>query len=102
MQQEITQLKETITSLQNQLNDVNIFVQQLKASSSIPLNVDQAFRKRFGLDLLTNLTLSTKVATSENKTVDEAGSATYGVMNKPDGFVQVTVNNVLVFIPYFT
>ena len=37
---------------------------------------------------------SSKSATSENKAVNEAGAATYSVLNPPDRFIRIGDNNV--------
>jgi hypothetical protein len=81
------------------LNELYDFMQSLKESSAIPQDVDAAFRERLK-DLLV-IEVSTKDADSEDVTVDEAGAATYQVMNDPDGFLKVTINGTDYNIPIF-
>lgn len=82
------------------LNEVYEFMQQLKSASTIPVAVDQAFRDR--LSKLTGLSTSAKAANSENKTVQEAGSTTYGVLDEPSGFLQVQISGTTYYLPYYT
>lgn len=72
----------------------------LKAASTIPYEVEQAFRTR--LASLVNLSSSAKGATSESQTVQEAGASTYGVLKNPDLYLQITVNGTTYYIPAFT
>ena len=74
------------------------FKKSLENSSTIPLQIDQSFKDRFSSTLVS----SSKSATSENKSVNEAGVATYSVLNPPDAFIQITVNGTLYYIPVFT
>jgi hypothetical protein len=86
-----------LEQLKKEIADLKAWKASLERSSTIPLSIDQAFRARFEL-----VSLSTIGATSHNKTVDEAGSATYSVMDKPDLFVQVKVGTSIYYIPVFT
>ena len=81
------------------LEELKAWKKSLESSSSIPLNIDQAFRARFEKGSV--FTVSTKGADTEDVTVDEAGLATYAVMNDPDGFLQVTVGGTIYYLPYF-
>jgi hypothetical protein len=47
------------------------------------------------------LSTSSKGATTENKTVNESGSDSYAVMDKPDGFLEVSINGTIYYLPYF-
>lgn len=91
-----------MTELLDKINDIQRQLDELKASSTIPLDVDAAFRSRFGIDSLSSLISSTKSATSENQAVNEGGSASYSVLKAPDGFLQVQISGVTYFIPIFT
>lgn len=84
---------------ESKLNEVFDFIQSLKSSTSIPFEVDGAFRDRFGD--LAGLALSAKVATTENQAVDEGGSATYNVLKEPDGFLEVAINGTTYYLPYY-
>lgn len=45
---------------------------------------------------------SSKVASSESQSINEAGSATWSVLKQPDAFLEVTVGGTLYYIPVFT
>lgn len=83
-------------SLQELLN----WKKSLERSSSIPLNIDQALTGR-GFTK-TVLKLSTKGVDTEDVTVNESGAASYAVMNDPDGFLEVFINDTTYYLPYFT
>lgn len=86
--------------MQNQLKMCTDFIMSLKSSFDIPIEIDAAFNDRF-IAPLPLLKASTVAATAHNKSVNEAGSATYAVMDKPTGFVEVTINDTIRVIPYF-
>lgn len=71
----------------------------LTSASTIPHEVEQAFRAR--LRGLSDLVVSPKGATSESQTVQENGIATYGVLKNPDLFLQVIVGGVVHYVPAF-
>ena len=77
-------------------------IQSIKNSASIPYEIDSAFRERFNIASFTPLTGSAKNATSENKAVNESGAGSYSVMDKPDGFLQVTIGVTTYYLPYFS
>lgn len=76
------------------------FMQALKSSSTIPYEVDGAFRNRFATSL--GLVVSSKGADTEDVTVNESGSSTYTVMDDPDGFLEVNINGTVYYLPYFS
>lgn len=84
------------------LNEVYEFMQALQNTATIPKEVDGAIRDRFGFRGLTPLKGSAKGATSENVNIDEAGSATHIVLNKPDAFIEVAISGTTYYIPVFT
>lgn len=79
------------------LNEVYEFINQMKSSSTIPLEHDQAIRQRLGFSIAN----STKAGSSETQHVDEAGSLTYTVLPLPDGYLQVSINNTIYYIPFY-
>lgn len=85
--------------MQKEIEELKAWKASLERSSAIPLNVDQAFRKRLSV---VSPTTSTKGATSENQAVDEGGMATYDVLKPPDGFLQIEINGTIYYLPYFT
>lgn len=82
------------------LNEVYEFMESLKASTTIPKDVDGAFRKRF--ENTQGVSVSSKDADSEDKSVDESGSSSYNVLTEPDIFLQVTISGTVYYIPAFT
>lgn len=94
MKEEIEQLKREITELKTK-------VSFLENYATIPYPVEQAFKQRLGIPSFVSFSTSTKSATSEAQTVDEAGSASYIVLKNPDGWEERVVNNVVRYYPYW-
>lgn len=94
LQAELAQLKLQVASLQNRLDALN-------STSSIPWEIDQAFRDRF-ISSVPTITVSSKGVDTEDITINESGSATKVVMNDPAAFLQTSVNGVVYYIPVFT
>lgn len=92
MNEEIKQLQEQVVKLTQRLDS-------LQSSTTIPFDVDRAFRDRFRD--ITGLSVSSKNLDSEDQAVNEGGASTYSVMGDPDGFLQITISNVAYYIPYF-
>ena len=76
-------------------------IKNLKADSTIPYDVDQAFRKRLAISTFTPFVVSAKGASTEDVSVNEGGASSYAVMNDPDGFLEVTIANTVYYVPYF-
>lgn len=89
-----------LQQLKKELEELKAWKKSLEMSQSIPLNIDQAFRKRFFVD--SGISASGKSATSENQSVNEGGVATYSVLKAPDAFLQVVVQGSTYYIPVFT
>ena len=83
--------------LEKRIIELEAVVKSLRASTTIPFDIRNAFSAGSGV-----LTFSSKGATSENQAVNEAGSATYDVLKKPDAFLQITIDGSVKFIPIFT
>lgn len=73
----------------------------LNNNATIPFDTGEAFKARVLSDVGVALT-STKSATSENKSVNEGGASTYDVMNKPDGFLEISILGNIYYVPYFS
>ena len=86
--------------LKREIEELKNWKKTLENSATIPLVIDQSFRKRF--ETFSDIITSTKSATSENQGVNEGGVASYSVMNKPDGFLQITISGVVYYLPYFS
>ncbi len=74
----------------------------LEASASIPKSVEDALRERFRLEIISSISTSAKSSVSESQSVDEAGSATYGVLKNPDAFLQVTIGGTIYYLSAWT
>ena len=82
------------------LNEVYEFMQALKNSTTIPFEVDRAFRDRFRDILL--LEVSSKGVDTEDVTIDAGSINVYTAMDDPDGFIQTTLSGTTYYIPYFS
>lgn len=83
-------------NLQNQIDELKKEIDKLKSSTTIPLDVGEAFRKR--LQILSGDTNSTSPKTI---TVNEAGIDTYAVAKPMTGFIAVKINGQSKLIPYY-
>ncbi len=84
---------------ERQLAAVHEFMLKMENSTTIPLNVGEAFRVRLAGEL--GLSVSAKGANSEDQAVDEGGVATYTVIGDPVGFLQVTIAGTDYNLPYY-
>jgi hypothetical protein len=89
-----------IEELNKQIEELNRWKNNLQSSSTIPINIDKAFRGRFGE--LAGITTSSKSSSSENKAVNEEGSSSYNVLLPPDVFLEITINGTKYYIPAYT
>ena len=87
--------------IQEQIADLQRQLDALKSATSIPYEIDQAFRNRFNLSSFASLAASSKAAGAENVGIDEAGVATHTVLGAPDGFRQFSVGGSTLHFPYF-
>lgn len=94
MDKEIEKLNNRITELENQ-------IKLLRNTTTIPFDIDRAFYERFKMVEFARLSPSTKSATSESQSVDEAGSASYTVLKNPDGFEERVVGGVTRYYAYW-
>jgi hypothetical protein len=85
--------------LQRRIEVLEQFVRDLQAAHTLPKDFSTAIQSYFENN---EISLSTKSATSENRGVNEAGTSNYSVMGTPDGFLEVVVNGIIYYIPYFT
>lgn len=88
--------------LQTQIDEINRQLAQLRDTTTIPLEVDGAFRDRFKLSSFAVLkTQSDKSAGAENVTTSAGGGNT--VLGAPDGFlVYVSDTGTPYYFPYYT
>ena len=85
--------------LARRVEQLELEIKNLKSSTTIPFEVDRAFRDRFR-DILI-LKPSSKNLDSEDQAVDESGSGTYSVLGDPDGFLVTVVAGTNYYIPYY-
>lgn len=84
---------------ETKLNEVYDFVQSLKNSTTIPLEVDTAFRER--LTSISGLVVSGKTASSEDVSINEGGLALHTVLDDPVGFLQIDIGSATYYLPYY-
>lgn len=83
------------------LEEVERQLVALNNNATIPFDIGEAMKARILGDAGV-ATVSTKSASSEDKSVNEAGVLSYSVLNSPDGFLQVTLLGNIYYIPYYT
>jgi hypothetical protein len=88
-------IEDKIADIQEQLN-------ALKAATTIPYEIDQAFRTRFDIAALARLVPSTKTVASETQAVSEAGVGSYNVPKIFDEFRQFTIGGTTYYIGLYT
>lgn len=82
------------------MNEIEARLNVLSNDTTIPLEVGEAFKSRV-LEGGKPVIISGTSATAHNKTVNEGGVASYSVMDKPNGFMQVVFKGTMYVIPYF-
>lgn len=87
--------------IQKQIEELRKEIQSLKNTTTMPLEVENAIRDRLNIASFTPVRGSSKVASSENQAVDEGGAASYSVLKPPDGYLEVTINGLVYYIPRF-
>jgi hypothetical protein len=76
-------------------------LKKLENSTTIPFEVEQAFRDRLRISSYSTIESDSKSASSENQAVNEGGSATYSVLKSPDRFVKVVINGQNRYLPAY-
>lgn len=93
--------KRQFNSLMEKVKNLEQENKKLRANSTIPYSVEQAFRVRLGDLGDDELAVSTKGANSENQAVNEGGLATYDVLGDPVGFLEVDLGGTVYYLPYY-
>jgi hypothetical protein len=88
MDEQIQQLNNRLTALEDRLNGVTNDPRQVA--------VIEREASKFGAQD------SSKAADSENVEVQEAGTSTFDVVGPPDGFVEIAVGTATVNLPYYS
>lgn len=89
-----------LEQLKKEVADLKAKWASLESADSISLSIDQAFRARF-LSGGVGLSVSTKTLNSEDILIDEAGNGTSTVLDDPDYWLKVTINNTTYHIPAY-
>lgn len=84
--------------LNKRIEELEKFVENMQASFSLPLDVDRAL---VGRSFVKGLKKSTKAADSEDITINESGSGVKTVLDNPNGYLEVSIDGVMYYIPYF-
>ena len=87
------------------LKRIEILEQQVKnlsAFSTIPYDVEKAFRDRLKISTYASLGSSVKTVASETQGVNEGGAASYNVPKIFDGYRQMTDGGNVYYFPYYT
>lgn len=88
--------------LQKRIDDLEKKFKAIEASATIPKPVEDAFRERLRLEIISSITNSSKPSSSEGQLVDEAGIATYSVLKNPDAYLQVIINGTVYYLSAWT
>lgn len=74
--------EQRIIQLEQQMMSINAVIDGLRNASQI----DPEIVRTIGLTIIS---ASSKSASSENRSVNEAGASTYSVLNPPDRFIKI-------------
>lgn len=92
---ELEQLKRRVAELEKVIGALN-------ASSTIPRDVDSAFRNRLGISKFQEKLVNSGVAVSTiTQAVNEGGSSSYNVLAAPDYLLRMKYLNLTVGIPAY-
>lgn len=88
--------------LETLVEDLESQIKALNNNATIPFDIGEAMKARILSDAGVAAT-SSKVASSEDQTVNEAGaSPPYAVLKSPDAFLQITLLGNIYYIPVYT
>ena len=94
MEEQIAELMEQVRSLSERVSELQGEMDSLKNVTTIPYEVDQAFKERIG----SLADVADKTAASETQSVNEGGVSTYSVAKPMDGFFRTASGK---FVPYY-
>ena len=89
MDNNVNNLIQRVTELEN-------FIQQLRASATIPLDVNEAFKARASVSIR-----GTASNSGTTTTVNESGSSTYSVAKAPTGTVLFEKDGITYKVGYY-
>lgn len=93
----------TNEELNSRLEALESFVASLKSAADLPFEVDSAFRERLADLVAVRLAVSSKSLNSEDVSINEGGVATHVVLDDPDGWAAITLEDgTEVAVPYYT
>ena len=85
--EQIKALEKRIDDLTAMIEPLQRFALSLTSAADLPEDVQRSL-------ILSLTSISSKVATSENQAVNEAGAATYSVLKPPDRFIRIGDQNI--------
>lgn len=88
--------------LKTKIEELERKIKLLEASATIPKNVEDAFRERLRLEIISSITSSSKGASTESQAVNESGASSYTVLKNPDAYLQVNVNGTIYYLAAWT
>lgn len=86
--------------LEQRIEQLEQKIARMEAASDISNDQEQALRTRLQLDSVSRLSVSSKSTDSEDVTVTQ-GAGTATVLDDPDHFLKVTINNTTYHIPAY-
>lgn len=86
-----------IKALQQQVNQIQAVLNQLRNSATIPHDIGGAFSDRVGSGIIFGKPSSSTAAMS----VNEAGVATYSVAKLMDGLIPANVKGLQCYLPFY-
>ncbi len=88
--------------LQKRIDDLEKKFKAIEASATIPKPVEDAFRERLRLEVISSINTSGKSGSSESQTVNEGGVQVYTVLKNPDNYLQVNINGTVYYLAAWT
>ena len=79
--------KQLIENMQKEIAELQLILRSFLSGAELDPQIQRTIT-----NILTSS--SSKSATSENRSVNEAGAGTYSVLNPPDRFIRIGDNNV--------
>lgn len=95
-------MNEEINQLKRELENLKKWKASVESGPFLPLNLEKALVYRGFVKDTGSLSVSAKGANDEDQAVNEAGAASYSVMGDPDGFLEIVIDGVTYYLPYFS
>lgn len=85
--EQITELQKQIDELKALIAPLQRFALSLTSAADLPEDVQRSL-------ILSLTSVSSKIVTSENQSVNESGAALYSVLKPPDRFIRIGDQNI--------